>query len=312
MQPLKTNTDHDIEFKRTTAGHCGDVLIIIILAVITFLVEEARLIPLREQNIPDPSIYDQPDTTETVSNLNLVLASFLPWYILFLLDLILFRVYDTSFSFNQWLKQFYIMNKMAWFSGMITVIVTDIIKCSIGNPRPFFQTALDEFNDGLIDESDLDEARLSFVSGHASISMNSLFLFTLMLHSAYKYAQSVYYNQLSSVHMLRCDNPHNYYFSWLWYVIREIPILSMILVFTPTMAAMYIGLTRIVDYKHFPVDVVSGMLIGGCCALIAYSLFWNETYFVVSAALKKKYDALDEYENKVNDSIEAQRLNIEA
>eukprot|EP01083_Nonionella_stella_P046088 123423_1 len=129
-------------FKRSTLSHVAESVIIVILFVVAMLLDEHFIIGVRKQVVPGASIYSRPDGGETITNAELVLYSALPWYILFVFDLIFFRVYDASFTYAKWLKQFYVMQKTAFFSVSIELITADIVKNCIGNPQPWFNTAL--------------------------------------------------------------------------------------------------------------------------------------------------------------------------
>lgn len=50
------------------------------------------------------------------------------------------------------------------------------------------------------------------------------------------------------------------------------------MVTAPTSLAVWCGMTRIRDYKHFASDVVAGWIVGAVWAFIAKQAFQHETY----------------------------------
>ncbi|XP_047230155.1 phospholipid phosphatase 3 isoform X2 [Girardinichthys multiradiatus] len=136
------------------------------------------------------------------------------------------------------------------FGCAISQSFTDIAKVSVGRMRPhFLDVCRPDFSTincslGYVtnynctgDESEVQEARKSFFSGHASFS-----LFT-MLYLAF-YIQSR--------------------FTW-----RGARLLRPLLQFTLLMMAFYTGLSRVSDHKHHPTDVLAGFAQG---ALVAYCI----------------------------------------
>eukprot|EP01084_Bolivina_argentea_P175087 303245_1 len=277
MEDHKEESRPNVTFERSKCGQVGDCFIIMVIIIVALLIEGLELMHVNEEEVPESPIYELPNNSETVSTSVLILCVILPWYIIFIFHLILFYCLDNSFVCKKWGTNFFLMNRMLLLNWGITLLLTDIIKCTVGYPRPYFYNADDEMD---------NNNRLSFPSGHASLSMCSLFLLSFMMYRSNQFTQNIYYKQLKNVSMINCDNPHSYYFSYLWYLLREIPLLSMIIIFIPLMVAIYIGISRIIDYKHFPVDVVTGMLIGIGCALISYSIYSKETYSVFNDKLK--------------------------
>ena len=181
---------------------------------------------------------------------------------------------------------------MVFFSFAITFLSVDIIKYFVGAPRPYFSQFLQQYQNHTIDKHQFNESKLSFPSGHSAYSMCLLSLMTVMFYQSWSYVQTIYYNQLSKTN-LASDNPHCYYLSSLWYLLRKIPLLSILILFIPTYLAIYIALTRITDYKHFAIDIVTGMLIGIVCAYISYLTYRNETYFEFNYKLNKILNELN-------------------
>ncbi|XP_063747961.1 phospholipid phosphatase 3 isoform X2 [Eleginops maclovinus] len=155
-----------------------------------------------------------------------------------------------SFVGNPYVAALYKQMGVFLFGCAVSQSFTDIAKVSVGRMRPhFLDVCKPDFSTidcslGYItnytcsgDESDVQEARKSFFSGHASFSM-----FT-MLYLAF-YLQSR--------------------FSW-----RGARLLRPLLQFTLLMMAFYTGLSRVSDHKHHPTDVLAGFVQG---ALVAYCI----------------------------------------
>merc|ERR1719229_1533071 len=100
-----------------------------------------------------------------------------------------------------------------------------------------------------------------------------------MMFKSWQYTQRVYFEKMT-IDRPKCDNPHCYYLSGLWWALREVPLLSVLLIGVPTYIAVWNGLTRIRDYKHFAADVVGGWCVGGFIALCSYLIFFQETYAI--------------------------------
>jgi len=132
------------------------------------------------------------------------------------------------------------------FSVIVTMITTEIIKTSIGYPRPnHFAMVLVGSNTKHVGLA--DEAYKSFPSGHASLSMASLLFVTLLfLHDVRR----------------KTSSP-----SHATFLVRSILLL---VAFIPCFIAIFIAMTRLRDYWHSPVDVVMGMLLGGVWAVFSF------------------------------------------
>ncbi|TWW57638.1 Phospholipid phosphatase 3 [Takifugu flavidus] len=155
-----------------------------------------------------------------------------------------------SFVGNPYVAALYKQMGVFLFGCAISQSFTDIAKVSVGRMRPhFIDVCKPDFStidcsQGYITnytctgaDSEVQEARKSFFSGHASFS-----LFT-MLYLAF-YLQSR--------------------FTW-----RGARLLRPLLQFTLLMMAFYTGLSRVSDHKHHPTDVLAGFVQG---ALVAYCI----------------------------------------
>ncbi|XP_078319876.1 putative phosphatidate phosphatase isoform X2 [Crassostrea virginica] len=133
----------------------------------------------------------------------------------------------------------------SFFCGAaITQLLTDIAKYSIGRLRPHFYTVCKPsiqnctWNSGYIEDYDctgtdleaIQEARLSFPSGHSSITMYCMFFLVMYLQNRMRWR--------------KC-----------WLVRPVIQILVFII-------AYYTSISRISDYMHHWSDVLAGSFLG--------------------------------------------------
>ncbi|KAM7410320.1 hypothetical protein PAMA_001659 [Pampus argenteus] len=155
-----------------------------------------------------------------------------------------------SFVGNPYVAALYKQMGVFIFGCAISQSFTDIAKVSVGRMRPhFLDVCKPDFSTincslGYITEytclgkdSDVQEARKSFFSGHASFSMYAMLYLAFYLQSR---------------------------FTW-----RGARLLRPLLQFTLLMMAFYTGLSRVSDHKHHPTDVLAGFVQG---ALVAYCI----------------------------------------
>ncbi|KAF7706741.1 hypothetical protein HF521_019995 [Silurus meridionalis] len=155
---------------------------------------------------------------------------------------------SNAFVRNPYLSALYKQVGVFLFGGAISQSFTDIAKVSVGRLRPhFLDVCRPDFSRincslGYIteymctgDESQVQEARKSFFSGHASFSMYTMLYLALYLQSR---------------------------FTW-----EGARLLRPLVQFTLLMMAFYTGLSRVSDHKHHPSDVLAGFVQG---ALVAY------------------------------------------
>uniref|UniRef100_A0A4W4F6A1 Phosphatidic acid phosphatase type 2/haloperoxidase domain-containing protein n=1 Tax=Electrophorus electricus TaxID=8005 RepID=A0A4W4F6A1_ELEEL len=142
------------------------------------------------------------------------------------------------------------------FGAAVSQSLTDIAKHTIGRLRPHFLTickpnwSLVDCTAGYIenfsctgDKSLVSEGRLSFYSGHASFSMYCMLFLALYVQSKMK---------AEWARLLR-------------------PTLQFFLI----AASLYVGLSRISDYKHHWSDVLTGFIQGAIVAVFCVSDFFK-------------------------------------
>ncbi|XP_043990713.1 phospholipid phosphatase 3-like isoform X2 [Gambusia affinis] len=162
---------------------------------------------------------------------------------------------------NPYFTAFYKQIGVFLFGCAISLSFTNIAKVSVGRLRPHFidvckpDFATINCSLGYITEykclgpeSQVQEARKSFFSGHASFSMYTMLYLVFYLQSRLTW---------SGARLLR-------------------PLIQFALI----MISFYTGLTRVSDHKHHPTDVLAGFFQGALVAL------W--IVFFVSNLLKPK------------------------
>ncbi|XP_070759782.1 phospholipid phosphatase 1-like [Enoplosus armatus] len=160
------------------------------------------------------------------------------------------------------------------FGAAASQSLTDIAKYSIGRLRPNFlavcKPAWDRINckaGGYIENVNctgdkflVDEARLSFYSGHSSFSMYCMLFLVLYIQARLKSEWA---------RLLR-------------------PTIQFFLIAT----AVYVGLSRVSDYKHHWSDVLAGLLQGGLVAIL--------TVFCVSNFFEQPVDPVVSQEEEAS------------
>ncbi|XP_077963859.1 phospholipid phosphatase 3 [Gasterosteus aculeatus] len=159
----------------------------------------------------------------------------------------------TSFVGNPYVAALYKQMGVFLFGCAVSQSFTDIAKVSVGRMRPhFMDVCRPDFSAincslGYVtnytcsgEDGDVQEARKSFFSGHASFSMYTMLYLAFYLQSR---------------------------FSW-----RGARLLRPLLQFTLLMMAFYTGLSRVSDHKHHPTDVLAGFVQGAmvACCIVFY------------------------------------------
>uniref|UniRef100_A0A9J8BIZ2 Phospholipid phosphatase 2b n=2 Tax=Cyprinus carpio TaxID=7962 RepID=A0A9J8BIZ2_CYPCA len=153
--------------------------------------------------------------------------------------------------FNQYVSAIYKVLGAFLFGGAVSQSLTDLAKYTIGRPRPHFLTVCaPKFCKGYMasinctgDPRDVTEARLSFYSGHASFGMYCMLFLAFYVQARLngKWAR-----------LLR-------------------PTIQFFLV----AFAVYVGYTRVSDYKHHWSDVLVGLLQGALTAILTVRYISN-------------------------------------
>ncbi|XP_016356124.1 phospholipid phosphatase 2-like [Sinocyclocheilus anshuiensis] len=154
---------------------------------------------------------------------------------------------NSNSTFNQYVSAIYKVMGAFLFGGAVSQSLTDLAKYTIGRPRPHFLTVCaPKVCKGYVasinctgDPRDVTEARLSFYSGHSSFGMYCMLFLAFYVQARLnaKWAR-----------LLR-------------------PTIQFFLV----AFAVYVGYTRVSDYKHHWSDVLVGLLQGALIAILTVS-----------------------------------------
>ena len=194
--------------------------------------------------------------SETISDLVLILVAVLLPVVLqaVLAKCVLKRPGDTHATICTYLVGF-----------GLTMLATETIKHYVGYLRPSFYDLCEPTADyTACTAQDSDDARKSFLSGHASMAFCGLSLLSKYLERSFG---------IDSVTQVSADEDSNV-------VIRyktkspHFHRLFSILCLLPMASAIFIAASRVVDNKHFPADIVGGSVLGAACAQFAHRLWF--------------------------------------
>eukprot|EP00980_Cylindrotheca_fusiformis_P008736 scaffold1868_cov193-Cylindrotheca_fusiformis.AAC.21 len=150
----------------------------------------------------------------------------------------------------------------------ITILLTDFIKLYVGYLRPNFLQGCEPDDNYEYCTSDRErEMRLSFPSGHSSLSFCGLGILSYYLEMRYGISGSrvLVFHKPSGEMLMGYSQPIGYR--------RIIAVLS----YFPMVIAGFIASSRVVDNFHFPADVVGGALLGASIAWLSHST-WNPSW----------------------------------
>ena len=122
----------------------------------------------------------------------------------------------------------------------ITLVITEILKLFVSRHRPnFLNYCKYDFDTGLCTAKPfhIRDSKMSFPSGHASISFSSAVWIFLFLGKIMQNKEEIW-----------------------WLLVRLVPIFI----------AIFISATRLVDYMHYPSDVISGAVLGSGIAVFIF------------------------------------------
>ena len=192
-------------------------------------------------------IYDQPIPNETVSTTALVLICGLAPVVIQLMLSFALPAERRTLDRHRTL--------CVYLVGVGTnVVATECLKLYCGALRPIFYAVCQPDATytacTTTDANELEDARKSFPSGHASQAWNGMMLLSLYLQRTWGVGRNPNGNSLLS---------------------RTVSILALL----PLALAIWIAASRIQDNKHFPVDVVAGSVLGGTTAYYAHNLWFG-------------------------------------
>jgi len=153
----------------------------------------------------------------------------------------------------------------------LTQTLTNVAKLYVGYLRPNFYDLCqpDEdyeectySGDGLVDHG--HQARLSFPSGHASLSFCGLLVFSLFLEDSF--GKTAIERKNREGEQQQQPQPQQ--------PIKLIRILS-ILCYSPMLVAYFIAISRVHDNYHHPADIIGGSLLGGLIASLVFGIWYR-------------------------------------
>lgn len=164
------------------------------------------------------------------------------------------------------------------FGGFLNEIITDLAKISVGRLRPSFREVCQanltrsDCQLGYIpdvrctgDEYDVKMARMSFPSGHSSLSMYAMLYLAFYIQSAVR----------TETKLIK-------------------PLLQVVVV----SLALYVGLSRIAENAHFLSDVVAGFVLG---AIIAWLMIFKVLkLFAIRIRKPKVYTLLPQQPKQIS------------
>ncbi|KPP62873.1 lipid phosphate phosphohydrolase 3-like, partial [Scleropages formosus] len=205
-------------------------------------------------------------------------------------------VYSRAFVRNLYVSSLYKELGSFLFGCCVGQSLTNIAKLSVGRLRPHFLslcnvtyaslncmlgTYVPSVVCRLTDPREVEEARKSFFSGHASFAMYTMLYLTCGLVFC---CLCAHHMTALRVHVPPPPTPMSLAQFYLqarltW---RGARLLRPVLQFLLVLLALYTGLSRVSDYRHHPTDVLAGFLQG---ALTAYwVVFHISSMFKMSCA----------------------------
>jgi len=154
-----------------------------------------------------------------------------------------------------------------FFAMGSNIFITEFTKLYCGYLRPNFYSYCAYSEETMECESESSDPRKSFPSGHASSSFCSMSLLTLLF-----YGKIGLHRKLASVEN-QFGRTTEYYGS-NYFKKRIMSVLSAF----PLFLAAFIAASRVHDNMHHPADVIAGSVIGICCSLFAYGLWYHSIY----------------------------------
>jgi membrane-associated phospholipid phosphatase len=167
----------------------------------------------------------------------------------------------------------------------LNLLATDVIKHYVGYLRPIFFDLCQPSEDysECTAAGDNHEVRLSFPSGHASLSMCGLLLFSKLLEQRFGVSspQRTVYQLDAATGQIWMQQAASLTSSSLSSSLGLYRMVSL-LCHLPVALALFIAASRVVDNKHFPADVVGGAVLGGSIATLIHGIWC--VFFVLCRA----------------------------
>lgn len=172
-------------------------------------------------------------------------------------------------------------------------LLIEYMKERVGYPRPNYYTLQYMYKIFPENKYSLNQqSHRSFPSGHASTIATGLgYIIIFLLDQAYQFHKHIYNKKYSTYYLL--GNRIYVYLSIMFFII-----------------IIWVGVTRIRDYWHFPSDVFSGWLIGFIISFICYFSFTSpirqsmiKFYLLFDGLLDQRMNSIYELSRNTNISI---------
>ncbi|GAA5840292.1 hypothetical protein JCM5353_002814 [Sporobolomyces roseus] len=148
-------------------------------------------------------------------------------------------------------------------SRAIMRLTVEFLKTQVGRLRPSFFSRCDYDAVAKVCQGSFElvkDGRKSFPSGHSSTSFQGLFFLTLFLAGK------------NGAFALSTPYPRSTPF--------QSRFLRLSICISPLFLAAWVCLTRLQDHWHHPTDVMAGATIGSACALLSYTVYYKNPFFV--------------------------------
>jgi len=155
-----------------------------------------------------------------------------------------------------------------FFAMGSTEFITSFVKLYAGYLRPNFYSYCGFSEDIMACESDSNDPRKSFPSGHAASSFCSMTLLTLLFFGKIGLHRGLWSSGGNGVTGEASRGP-------AYYIKKR--ILSMFAAM-PMFLAVFIAASRVHDNMHHPADITAGAIIGIFCAVFGYGLWYPSIY----------------------------------
>lgn len=148
----------------------------------------------------------------------------------------------------------------------LTEILTNAVKVYVGYLRPIFYDICvpDDTYENCTSGED-NGVRVSFPSGHSSLSFCGLGLLAFFLERRYGVSSLRKWNQdptSGELHLIQIQP------------VRMERVFSVIS-YAPFLLAGFIAASRVADNKHFPADVVGGSILGASIAKMVHGIWYD-------------------------------------
>ena len=221
-------------------------------------------------NVKDPS-YGYAYQKLSVGAPESFFLAVLPFIILVIINFLIYfcGVFPRHIKLNMLIIWFLNILRAIATTSAYTTIIVHILKYIIGIPRPNAYSLLYYSEKGEIGYSP-NSAYESFPSGHIAIGYTNCYLFSILCQKSLMYSIKKFKFNLKDD-----EKTNHFFFLFLFDTFKYFPSLMYTFIWSSLIGATYIGVTRIHEFWHSPLDCVTGALIG---IFVAHNTF-NRYYY---------------------------------